>query len=232
MHPGSHRSPSVGSSSVPTSYRSNALRDQSIGRPVPRYDHPEDPPRFIHDGQLWGFQGDLLDKLTDPTLYTGSHKHRFDERGKGRGAVGRDLGARGTGSTVRPVAPEMDIRGTAWASGLRGSLYEPKQSVATGYRAGSIGRQYGKSPRSARSHKSPRSSWPQQSPRLETTPRHWNRRSKSDGLTPAQAEDFANLDRIEARLGIPYDPLVYDPFDPEAEVAARWNYIERYFPLQ
>lgn len=32
----------------------------------------------------------IFDKLTDPKLYTGSHKHRFDpETGKGRGKAGR-----------------------------------------------------------------------------------------------------------------------------------------------
>ncbi len=30
-----------------------------------------------------------VDRLTDTTKYTGSHKERFDDSGKGRGAVGR-----------------------------------------------------------------------------------------------------------------------------------------------
>ena len=30
-----------------------------------------------------------VDRLTDTTKYTGSHKERFDEEGKGRGIAGR-----------------------------------------------------------------------------------------------------------------------------------------------
>jgi len=33
--------------------------------------------------------GDIFSRLTDPTLYTGAHKQRFDESGKGRGKSGR-----------------------------------------------------------------------------------------------------------------------------------------------
>ena len=32
----------------------------------------------------------IFEKLLDPDQYTGTHKHRFDENGKGRGRVGRD----------------------------------------------------------------------------------------------------------------------------------------------
>jgi len=32
----------------------------------------------------------IFDKLTDPSLYTGAHKQRFDKDGKGRGLAGRD----------------------------------------------------------------------------------------------------------------------------------------------
>lgn len=32
----------------------------------------------------------IFDKLTDPKLYTGAHKHRFGSDGKGRGMAGRD----------------------------------------------------------------------------------------------------------------------------------------------
>lgn len=31
-----------------------------------------------------------MDRLTDTSKYTGSHKERFDESGKGRGKVGRE----------------------------------------------------------------------------------------------------------------------------------------------
>jgi hypothetical protein len=32
----------------------------------------------------------IFDKLTDPSLYTGAHKQRFDKDGRGRGLAGRD----------------------------------------------------------------------------------------------------------------------------------------------
>ena len=33
---------------------------------------------------------DIVSRLTDTSKYTGTHKHRFDEDGKGRGIAGRD----------------------------------------------------------------------------------------------------------------------------------------------
>ena len=40
----------------------------------------------------------VISKLTDPQLYTGTHRHRFDQDGKGRGILGRDYVAKGEGS--------------------------------------------------------------------------------------------------------------------------------------
>eukprot|EP01113_Clastostelium_recurvatum_P032364 TRINITY_DN4150_c0_g1_i1.p1 TRINITY_DN4150_c0_g1~~TRINITY_DN4150_c0_g1_i1.p1 ORF type:complete len:231 (-),score=71.51 TRINITY_DN4150_c0_g1_i1:50-682(-) len=34
-------------------------------------------------------KSEILDRLTDPKLYTGAHKHRFDDDGKGKGKDGR-----------------------------------------------------------------------------------------------------------------------------------------------
>jgi hypothetical protein len=34
--------------------------------------------------------GSVYDRLTDSKQYTGTHKHRFDADGKGRGVAGRD----------------------------------------------------------------------------------------------------------------------------------------------
>lgn len=39
----------------------------------------------------------MLDRLTDTSQYTGSHKHRFDASGRGKGIAGRDLAAKGAG---------------------------------------------------------------------------------------------------------------------------------------
>lgn len=40
----------------------------------------------------------VISKLTDHQLYTGTHRHRFDRDGKGRGLAGRDYVAKGEGS--------------------------------------------------------------------------------------------------------------------------------------
>ncbi|KAH7827724.1 putative p25-alpha [Monocercomonoides exilis] len=37
-------------------------------------------------------KSNIFDRLTDPKLYTGAHKNRFDADGKGRGKAGRDPG--------------------------------------------------------------------------------------------------------------------------------------------
>eukprot|EP00771_Trimastix_marina_P000456 gnl/Trimastix_PCT/1477.p1 GENE.gnl/Trimastix_PCT/1477~~gnl/Trimastix_PCT/1477.p1 ORF type:complete len:193 (+),score=24.04 gnl/Trimastix_PCT/1477:82-660(+) len=39
----------------------------------------------------------IFDRLTDTSLYTGTHKGRFDDNGRGRGKAGRDSVAKGTG---------------------------------------------------------------------------------------------------------------------------------------
>ncbi|PNH05110.1 hypothetical protein TSOC_008673 [Tetrabaena socialis] len=44
-----------------------------------------------------GKRESIFDKLTDPKLYTGAHKHRFDADGNGRGLAGRDRVAKGSG---------------------------------------------------------------------------------------------------------------------------------------
>jgi len=38
-----------------------------------------------------------VDRLTDTSKYTGSHKERFDESGKGKGATGRSDTQQNTG---------------------------------------------------------------------------------------------------------------------------------------
>ena len=40
-------------------------------------------------------KGNIYDRLTDSSLYTGAHKHRFDKDGRGRGAAGRDVVSKG-----------------------------------------------------------------------------------------------------------------------------------------
>jgi hypothetical protein len=40
----------------------------------------------------------IFARLTDSKQYTGAHKHRFDEEGKGKGSAGRDVGGNGGGT--------------------------------------------------------------------------------------------------------------------------------------
>ena len=51
-------------------------------------------------------QGDILDRLTDSSKYTGSHKHRFDESGHGKGLQGRDTTAKGAGMSPGCVSSQ------------------------------------------------------------------------------------------------------------------------------
>ena len=48
----------------------------------------------------------MIDRLTDTSKYTGSHKERFDESGKGRGLAGRDTVAKGQGMSPGCVAKQ------------------------------------------------------------------------------------------------------------------------------
>ena len=44
-----------------------------------------------------------IDRLTDTSKYTGTHKLRFDESGKGRGLAGRDSSVKGSGMAAGHV---------------------------------------------------------------------------------------------------------------------------------
>ena len=44
-----------------------------------------------------GGGGNIFDRLTDSSQYTGAHKHRFDRSGKGKGLAGRDRVMKGSG---------------------------------------------------------------------------------------------------------------------------------------
>ena len=45
-------------------------------------------------------KGNIFEKLTDHKEYTGYHRHRFDEKGKGKGKAGRDTAVKGVGSLL------------------------------------------------------------------------------------------------------------------------------------
>ena len=58
---------------------------------------------------------DFVDRMTDTSKYTGTHKHRFDEEGKGKGLEGRDSIAKGKGMVAGSVSGQA-----AYVSGYKG----------------------------------------------------------------------------------------------------------------
>lgn len=64
----------------------------------------QQPPRGVTPTKT---KGNIFEKLTDHREYTGYHRHRFDEEGKGKGKAGRDTVSKGTGSVQNaPAAVE------------------------------------------------------------------------------------------------------------------------------
>ena len=55
--------------------------------------------------------GDIFSRLTDPSKYTGAHKHRFDESGRGKGLAGRDYVSKGRGTANRATGYTGAYRG-------------------------------------------------------------------------------------------------------------------------
>ena len=45
--------------------------------------------------------GNIFDRLTDSSQYTGAHRHRFDAHGRGKGLAGRDRIAKGHGTVTQ-----------------------------------------------------------------------------------------------------------------------------------
>ena len=56
----------------------------------------------------------VVDRMTDTSKYTGTHKLRFDEEGKGRGLEGRDSTPKGKGMTPGSVGSQA-----SYVSGYR-----------------------------------------------------------------------------------------------------------------
>lgn len=117
-----HRGPSVASrsSSVGRSrYRSSSPGTSTTG--ARRFKSP----RFIHEGKLFTYNGSVFDKLQDPSLFTGTHKLRFDESGKGRGLFGRDAHVAKTSLQTQRDGEQGDAEGSMWASSLRAHVHCP-----------------------------------------------------------------------------------------------------------
>ena len=78
-----------------------------------------------HDGH-----SDIFSRLTDPSGYTGTHKHRFDpSTGDGRGILGRDSPAKATGHLLHypPARENEPIRSIAQITRL--NLHSPPKST-------------------------------------------------------------------------------------------------------
>lgn len=79
---------------------------------------------------------DVVDRMTDTSKYTGSHKHRFDEEGKGKGLEGRDSIAKGKGMIPGSVSGQ-----TAYVSGYKGEgkySSSPKASPKSKAKVGTV----------------------------------------------------------------------------------------------
>ncbi|KAG2432904.1 hypothetical protein HXX76_008634 [Chlamydomonas incerta] len=77
----------------------------------------------------------IFDKLTDSSLYTGAHKHRFDGNGNGRGLAGRDRVAKGhgliAGAPGGSVADLSQITRTNLNSSGAGYIPPPSRGSST-----------------------------------------------------------------------------------------------------
>ncbi len=77
----------------------------------------------------------VVDRMTDTSKYTGSHKLRFDEEGKGRGLEGRDSFAKGKGMVAGSVASQASYvsgyKEVAYSSSPKSSP-KPKGKVSEG----------------------------------------------------------------------------------------------------
>lgn len=69
-------------------------------------------------------------KLTDSRLYTGAHRHRFDEDGHGRGAEGRDVAARGGGTVVAYHGGVVADLSQIMREGMRGGTLLSSATIA------------------------------------------------------------------------------------------------------
>lgn len=75
-------------------------------------------------------------KLTDSRLYTGSHRHRFDESGHGKGAEGRDVPVLGGGTVVAYHGGAVADLSQITREGMRGGTLLSSASVARRETAG------------------------------------------------------------------------------------------------
>ena len=66
----------------------------------PHEHHDDEVDSSFHSSNSTSPHKSVFDKLTDPSLYTGMHKHRFDSSGQGLGIKGRDRTIKGFGTSI------------------------------------------------------------------------------------------------------------------------------------
>lgn len=72
----------------------------------------------------------IFAKLTDSRLYTGAHRHRFDEEGHGRGVEGRDLPAMGEGTNSSYHGGPVSDLSLIMREGMRGGTFLASATAA------------------------------------------------------------------------------------------------------
>lgn len=69
----------------------------------------------------------IFDKLTDTKHYTGTHQHRFDAAGRGRGLAGRDRVVKGVGTSDSPCLCRPPVTSATLLFGL---TRDPQMTMA------------------------------------------------------------------------------------------------------
>ncbi|KAJ3275176.1 hypothetical protein HK104_003950 [Borealophlyctis nickersoniae] len=74
-------------------------------------------------------QDAILDRMTDTSLYTGTHKLRFDEEGRGRGAEGRDQPSKTDDLSKITNREETSVRGLPVSADPFAQTQQPRTST-------------------------------------------------------------------------------------------------------
>lgn len=113
----------------------------------------------------------LLDRMTDTSKYTGSHKLRFDESGKGRGLEGRESVAKGPGH-IPPLVSEQPSYVTGNLIGLDAvDVARANESPKTKGKAGAVQSSPSPSKATTASKSSPRPSPSKATTAAKSSPR-------------------------------------------------------------
>lgn len=133
----------------------------------------------------------LLDRMTDTSKYTGSHKLRFDESGKGRGLEGRESVAKGPGH-IPPLVSEKPSYVTGNLIGLDAvDVARAKESPKTKGKAGAVQSSPSPSKATTASKSSPRPSPSKATAAAKSSPRVQKAGSTAAKASPKPAQSKA-----------------------------------------